>query len=160
MHRLVAVALLALGLVCLAGCGGSHSDGRQPATATRSDPQTVNALLRIARRFNSDYAANDDGPVYDRWDAPSRQTISRAQYIRRHRECPTAPGKATVHNAVRDGPWWLVHYSLSGTELTDYWRYQHGRWMFDLIRSDPQAARLYGLPAAQYLEAVGCAAHP
>jgi hypothetical protein len=64
-----------------------------------------------------------------------------------------------VQNAVRAGRWWLVHYSISGAQLTDYWRYEHGRWVFDLIRSNPQAVRLYRLPAAQYLAAVGCKAH-
>ena len=160
MRRLLAATALTLAIAGLNGCGGSAPTAAPPATAKHADPPTVQALLRIARQFNNDYAANDDSPVYDRWDTRSRKIISAAEYIRRHEECPTAPGQAIVRNAVPAGHWWLVHYSIAGTELTDYWRYEHGRWEFDLFRSNPQAVRLYRLPAAQYLKAVGCAAHP
>ena len=136
-----------------------------PSTASasstaRRDPPTRAALLRIARRFNNDYSANRVGAVYDRWDARSRRIISRTDYIRRHRECHTNPGHATIGGANRAGRWWLVHYAISEVHLTDYWRYEHGRWLFDLIRSNPQAVRLYRLPGSQYLAAVGCATSP
>ncbi|HWD63769.1 MAG TPA: hypothetical protein VG405_01220 [Solirubrobacteraceae bacterium] len=52
-----------------------------------------------------------------------------------------------------------MRYSISGAELTDYWSYQHGRWLFDLVRSNPQAVRLYRLSARKYFAAVGCGAH-
>lgn len=71
-----------------------------------------------------------------------------------HRARPT-----TIQGAVRVGHWWLVRYSISGPELTDYWTYERGRWVFDLVRSNPQAVRLYRLPAAKYFAAVGCAVH-
>src|SRR6266516_551819 len=50
-------------------------------------------LVRIAQAFNTNYDHNNDGPVYDRWDARSQAIISRAEYIRRHAECATAPHK-------------------------------------------------------------------
>jgi hypothetical protein len=65
-----------------------------------------------------------------------------------------------VRNAVPAGHWWLVHYAIAGTELTDYWQYEHGRWVFDLLGSNPQAVRLYQLPAARYFKAVGCSTDP
>lgn len=168
-HRrsvLVLVILVASGLLA-GGCGGTTSVSTTGAstgrTATipvhRPDPHTKRALLRIARQFNADYAANRDGAVYDRWDSRSQAVISRSEYVRRHRECPTAPGPATVEGASRAGSWWLVRYSISGIAMTDYWRYERGRWMFDLIRSNPQAVRLYRLPAEKYLQAVGCSGH-
>jgi hypothetical protein len=146
-------ALVVLACLTLAACGATT---RRAPSPVGHDPHTRQALLQIARRFNDDYAANRSGAVYDRWDARSRAIISRADYIRRHRECSTAPGPATVEDAVAAGGWWLVHYSISGTQLTDYWSYQHGRWTFDLPRSNPQAVGLYRLPARRYLAAVGC----
>jgi hypothetical protein len=160
MRRLVAATALTLAIGSVTACGGSRGAAALPASATHRDPPTAQALLRIARKFNEEYAANEDDAVYERWDARSREIISAGDYIRRHQECPTAPGAAIVRNAVRAGPWWLVHYSISGTNLTDYWRCEHGRWVFDLFRSNPHAVRLYRLPAAQYFAAIGCSAHP
>ena len=55
------------------------------------DPRTAAALLKIAAVFNNDYDDGDYGPVYDRWDARSQAIITRADYIRRHTECPSSP---------------------------------------------------------------------
>jgi hypothetical protein len=146
--RLVVAAALTLATLPLAA-GAS-------AAATPRDPHTTAALLRIARAFNRNYSANRVGAVYDRWDARSRRIISRAEYVRRHRECRTNPGAATIEGAARAGSWWLVHYSISEVGLTDYWRYEHGRWVFDLVRSNPQAVRLYRLSGPKYVAAIGC----
>jgi hypothetical protein len=159
MRRLVTATALALGVLSLNACAGTGPATPGTSAAAHGDPRTTQALLRIARRFNDDYSANRVGAVYDRWDARSRTIITRAAYVRRHRECHTNPGPATVEGATRAGRWWLVRYSISGTGLTDYWRYEHGRWVFDLFRSNPGAVRLYRLPGPQYLAAVGCAAH-
>lgn len=127
------------------------------ATHATSDPKTRQALLRIAVQFNNNYSANRDGLVYDRWDATSRAVISRAQYVKRHVECPTAPGHAVVEDASRaGGGYWRVRYSISGSQLTDYWHYEHGRWRFDLARSNPSSVGLYRLSFAAYAAAVGC----
>lgn len=115
--------------------------------------------MAIARRFNADYAANKDGLVYARWDARSRAVISAASYLRRHAECDTAPGPAVVESAVPEsGGFWRVDYAISGVQFADYWRYEGGRWRFDLVRSNPSAVRLYRLPFAAYARAVGCKA--
>lgn len=143
--------------VLIAGWAGTGTSTGSHSSPTTPDPRTRQALLRIAVRFNENYAANRDGLVYDRWDARSRLIISRAQYVLRHAECPTAPGRAVVDGAsqVTSG-FWRVLYSISGTQLTDYWRYEHGRWRFDLERSNPNAVKLYRLPFAAYAAAVGC----
>lgn len=151
--------VIAMG-VSAAGCtatgAGTSSSASSPVG--RSDPKTRQALLQIAVRFNDDYAANRDGLVYDRWDARSRMVIGRAAYVRRHRECPTAPGPAVVESAsVSTHGYWRVDYSISGIQLEDYWHYVGGRWLFDLPRSNPDAVRLYRLPFAKYAKAVGCA---
>jgi len=158
-HPLLLIMVLVFTMVLATGCGHTVPTAPKPAPRARHDPRTEHALLQIARQFNDDYAANRDAAVYDRWDAQSRAVIGRAAYIGRHRECPTAPGRATIQGSVHAGSWWLVHYSISGANLTDYWHYERGRWMFDLIRSNPQAVRLYRLPAAEYFKAVGCAGH-
>jgi hypothetical protein len=163
MHRRAMVILLLA--VALSACSSpAHRAIRtRPAAAatTRPDPGTTAALIRIAQVFNTDYTDNSDGPVWDRWDARSQAIISRAEYIRRHAECATAPqGPAHVEDAAR-GPnrTWLVHYEIGGQQLTDYWFYTRRRWEFDLILSNPDSARLYRLPFATYAAQTGCQAH-
>lgn len=177
MRRLTWVVLVLVGL--LSGCstvsspgpvGGSGavsshaaaSPSLQPSPSaspsSSPEPETAAALRSIAQTFNDEYGRNDDGPVYDRWDARSQAVISRAEYIRRHAECPTAPQTlARVISAV-PGPngSWLVNYEIGGQRLTDHWFYVGGRWVFDLLLSNPDAVALYQLPAAQYAVAVGC----
>lgn len=146
--RVVALALvLALATAC----------GSTVPSASRRDPHTVAALLKIARRFNANYSANRDGATYDRFDAASRAVIGRAEYVRRHKECPDAPGPSIVLGATRvAGGYWAVRYSISGTPLTDYWHYVGGHWRFSLVRSNPGAVTLYRLPAHRYFVALGC----
>ncbi len=141
--------------VALSGCGVAAPRAAPP----RRDPRTLAALVRVARAFNRDYQENRDGPVYDRWDRASRAIISRRAYVRRHRECPSAPGPAVVEGASPAAHgYWIVRYEIGGVALTDYWHYQDGRWVFNLARSNPSAVALYRLPFAAYARAVGC--HP
>jgi hypothetical protein len=155
--------LLAVTALCLAvaGCGAPAS---RPATSATTaaprthDPRTSAALLMIATAFNHEYDTGADGPVYDRWDARSQAVISRAEYIRRHKDCPSSPHQASkVESAVpgRHGAW-LVAYEIGGQQLTDYWFYVHGRWVFDLVLSNPGAVKLYRLSGQQYATATGC----
>jgi hypothetical protein len=167
MRRSGAVlALLALALTaCSAPSGRTAAAGphpAQPATTRPSpDPSTVAALIHIAQTFNDNYDGNNDGPVYDRWDARSQAVISRTEYIRRHAECRTAPQvPAQVESANRGkGGAWLVHYAIAGQQLTDHWYYAGRRWVFDLLLSNPDAARLYRLPFPKYAAQVGCHTH-
>ena len=151
-RRLVIVAstvvVIALTTVLLSYRGSSRES---------RDPYTRTALLAIATRFNNNYERNRVGLVYDRWDATSQAVISRVGYIRRHRQCPTTPGAATVEDASRATQgYWAVDYSISGLQFVDYWHYQHGRWHFNLARSNPGAIALYRLPFRAYARAVGC----
>lgn len=125
--------------------------------ATSSEPEQAHVLWVVATAFNRDYAANRPGAVYDRFDAASRAVISRGAYIRRHLECPDPPGAATTTGVARvRGGYWLVHYSIDGVTLTDYWRDLGGRWRFSLVRSNPDAVALYRLSFAAYARALGC----
>jgi hypothetical protein len=47
-------------------------------------------------------------------------------------------------------------YEIAGQQLTDYWFYVRGRWVFDLVLSNPDAVKLYRLSAQQYVAALGC----
>jgi hypothetical protein len=134
--------------VVLSAC--SNSSGESPRNAE--------TLMAVAQVFNDDYGHNNDGSVYDRWDARSRALITRPDYIRRHLECATAPKEpAHVENAAKDlGDAWLVRYEINNLRFTDYWFYVHGQWVFDLILSNPAAARLYRLPYAAYVHLLGC----
>jgi len=153
----LAGVLVAAALV--AGCGsGSASPGPVPTT---TDPPTVAALLRIAQVLNDNYDNGHFGAVYDRWDARSQALISRAEYIRRHALCaPATHAVAVVEGAARAaGNGWHVSYRINGSNLVDTWYYVRHRWMFDLILSNPDAARNYRLPFARYAAAVGCTVH-
>lgn len=145
-----------------AGCGGGAGTAAQAASRAVQppDPHTRYALISIAVAFNTNYAENRDGLVYDRWDSASQATITRAEYVRRHKRCPTAPGPAVVESATPiSGGFWRVRYAISGSQLVDYWQYVGGRWVFDLARSNPDAVKLYRLSFTAYARAVGCRSH-
>jgi len=162
------VAILALSGCSSSGAGPSSLTSSAPAGSTSPPPvaappvaperETAGQLLRVARVFNDEYGRNDDGPVYDRWDARSRAVISRADYIRRHLECATAPEAPAHVESARPGPGgeWLVRYEIGGQQFTDFWFYRDRHWVFDLLLSNPAAARLYRLPFARYATEVGC----
>jgi hypothetical protein len=129
-----------------------------PAVPLPPDPRTPAALLAIAAVFNNEYDSGDYGPVYARWDARSQAIITGAEYIRRHKECPSAPQTAAQVESATPGPHgaWIVDYEIGGQRLTDYWFYVHRRWVFDLVLSNPGSVRLYRMSPRQYVAAVGC----
>jgi hypothetical protein len=146
--RIFPIALVAAIVVVLSGCS-------QSPVAEAKDGKT---LMAIAQVFNDDYGRNNDGAVYDRWDIRSQAVITRADYIRRHAVCATAPQQtAHVESAVQgvDGSW-LVRYEISGLQFTDYWFYIRGTWVFDIILSNPAVLRLYRLPYKTYIHQLGC----
>lgn len=162
--RTVVVATLVAALsVGAAACGppaeraSQHRDGARDSLHS-SDPETARSLLHIARAFNEDYQRNRDAAVYGRWDAASRAIISQATFVRRHNECPNSPHVKVDTWGVDRGPGgsWLVHYSIDGQQSTDVWYYRHGRFVFDLPKSNPSAVRLYEASPSQYLKDVGC----
>jgi hypothetical protein len=113
------------------------------------DRQGVQSRLRH-RRLRARYA---------RWDARSQAIITRADYIRRHKDCPSGSHTLSQTESVSpDGPdgAWLVHYEIGGQQLTDYWFYVHRRWVFDLVLSNPSAVKLYRMSPQQYVAALGC----
>src|SRR5712691_7850068 len=101
-----AVSLAAGGLV--AGCSSGQGQGQTHAVASASplppDPRTAAALLKIATIFNNEYDRGDYGPVYARWDARSQAVITKAQYIKRHRDCPSAPHATALVESATPGP--------------------------------------------------------
>lgn len=150
--------LAALALAAASGLAGCTTKRLPTTPSTSPEPRTAKELLAVASIFNRDFAANNVGPVYARWDRRSRNTISEADYVLRHRECPSHPGTPVTESAAPSaGGWWEVHYSVDGVQLTDYWIYQAGGWRFDLVRSNPDAVTLYKLSTAAYMRAGGCA---
>src|SRR5205823_4268494 len=111
--------------------------------------------LGIAAAVNHDYDSGDYGPVYGRWDARSQAIIGRADYIRRHRNCRSPHAPSHPQGASPGGPngAWLVRFEVGGQRLTDYWFYVHRRWVFDVVLSNPDAARLYRMSPSQYVAA-------
>ena len=156
--RIAGALLTAAAVVVTAGCAGGRPPAASPAPLP-PDPRTGAALLRIAAAFNHDYDRGDYAPVYARWDARSRAIIGQADYIRRHRDCPSPPQPASVTESAGPGPRgaWLVHYEIGGQQLTDYWFYVRRRWVFDLVLSNPDAVRLYRMSPQRYAAAIGCA---
>lgn len=156
VHKKAAVAAAAVIIGLLVAVAVLTSLEARSVNPVR-DPGTRQALLHVATQFNNNYSANNDGPVYDRWDSTSQVIITRAQYEKRHVECPTPPGTATVESASRAAEdYWIVRYSIDGVQLTDYWHYQDGKWRFDLARSNPDAVKLYRMSFKDYARAVGC----
>lgn len=162
MVRLLMTAAAAAAVLLMAGCAAGQSQvaaapGRS-AVPPPADPQTAAALLKIATAFNNEYGSGDYEPVYGRWDARSQAIISEADYIRRHQECPGSPQPPARTETATPGAHgaWEVRYEIGGQQLTDYWFYVHRRWVFDLVLSNPDAVRLYRMPAPQYAAAVGC----
>jgi hypothetical protein len=159
MRLLLATAMAATTLVAV-GCTASAGRPTASAASLPPDPHTAAALLKIAATFNHDYDTGDFGPVYARWDARSQAIITRADYIQRHKDCPGGSQvPSQTESASPGGPQgaWLVRYELVGQQLTDYWFYFNHRWVFDLVLSNPDAAKLYRMSPGQYIAAVGCA---
>jgi len=154
----VLMATAAAAALFAAGCTAGPGRVTASSAPLPPDPRTASALLKIATRFNHEYDSGDYGPVYARWDARSQAIITRAGYIRRHRDCPGAPHAPSVTESDGPGPHgaWLVHYEIGGQQLTDYWFYVHRRWVFDLVLSNPSAVTLYKLSPAKYAAAIGC----
>ncbi len=90
MRLLMATAITAV-VMSAAGCAAGSGDPAATAGPMPSDPHTASALLKIATTFNHDYDTGDYGPVHARWDARSQAIITRADYIRRHQDCPGGP---------------------------------------------------------------------
>lgn len=175
----VLTTVIVCGCASTAGPGTTHQAGARAATSTpvatapasqppgaspspaATDPPTVRALLKVAQTFNNDYDDGHFGAVYDRWDARSQALITRSEYIRRHLLCaPATHAVAEVEGAVRGhGGTWLVSYRIQGATSVDTWYYVHHRWVFDIVRSNPAAARQYAMPFSQYASAVGCTVH-
>ena len=150
--------LLAVAAILCVGCTGHGTNPAARPSVSVRDLHTRAALLKIATVFNNDYDGGVYGPVWDRWDARSQAIITRADYIRRHAECPDSPQSATVEDAS-PGPngAWIVGYETGGVQLRDYWFYQNGRWVFDLPLSNPDSVPLYKLTPQQYVAEMGCA---
>ena len=158
--RLLAAVTVVATVLFAAGCTAGSSPPAGSSTSLPPDPHTPAALLKIATVFNHDYDTGDYGPVYARWDARSQAIITRADYIKRHKDCPSGSHTLSQTESVSPGgshgPW-LVHYEIGGQQLTDYWFYVHHRWVFDLPLSNPDAVKLYRMSSQQYVAALGCA---
>jgi hypothetical protein len=161
--RSCAAVIAAVTAMLAAGCtaGTVHPAAHPAASAAPRppDPRTTSALLKIATAFNNEYDSGDYGPVYARWDARSQDIITKAEYVRRHEECPSAPQAPAQVESASPGPGgaWLVDYEIGGQRLTDYWFYVRRRWVFDLVLSNPSSVRLYRMSSQQYAAAIGCA---
>jgi hypothetical protein len=151
VRRLLIAAAVAAALLA-AGCTASTGHPAAPLALLPPD-RHIAALFKIAAAFNHDYDTGDYGPVYARWDARSQAIITRADYITRHKDCPS--GSQTLSHTESVGPSgrggaWLVHYEI------DYWFYVHRRWLFDLVLSNPDAVKLYRMSPSQHAVALGC----
>src|SRR5215469_12391102 len=111
--RLLSMIVVSAMTLLMAGCSASSGNPAVSQSPLPPDPHTAAALLTIARSFNHDYDTGDYRPVYARWDARSQTIITRADYIKRHRDCPGGPQSLSQTESIgRGGPHraWLVHY--------------------------------------------------
>ena len=144
MKRPLVVIAVAVMVLLAAGCAAGTAHPAASSTPLPPDRHTTSALLKIATVLNHDYDTDNYGPVYARWDARSQAIITRADYIRRHKDCPGGSHTLSQTESVSPGPpgAWLVHYEIGGQQLTDYWFYVQRRWVFDLVLSNPDAVSL------------------
>jgi hypothetical protein len=156
--RLIIAIAVAAAVVLAAGCAAGTAHPAASSAPLPPDRHTASALPKIATVFNHDYDTGNYGPVYARWDARSQAIITRADYIRRHEDCPGGSHTLSQTESVSTGLHraWLVHYQIGGQQLTDYWFYVHPRWVFDLVLSNPGAVKLYRMTPNQYAVALGC----
>ena len=157
MRVLIAITVAAM-VLFTAGCTAGMAHPAASPAPLPPDPHTAAALLKIAAAFNHEYDTGDYGPVCTRWDARSQAIITRADYIKRHKDCPSGSHTLSQTETVSPGPHgaWLVHYEIGGQQLIDYWFYAHRRWVFDLLLSNPGAVKLYRMSPQQYAAALGC----
>jgi len=128
------------------------------SSGNEGEPATASQLRHVATQFNLDYQGNDDGLVWERFDAASKAVITQARYVRWHQDCRTAPGPATILDVSQTSSnWWVVTYQISGVTLHDYWHQQDDRWRFSLVRSNPSAVSLYSSTYSAYAQEMGCA---
>ena len=118
MRLLIATVVITVALFA-AGCTAGTGHTAAPAASLPPDPHTAPALLRIATVFNHDYDTGDYGPVYTRWDARSQAIITRADYIRRHRDCPSGSRTLSQDRERQPGTAWGMagDYEIGGQQL-------------------------------------------
>jgi hypothetical protein len=117
MCRIIATAVAAAALF-VAGCTAGTAHPVMSPAPLPPDPHTASALLKIAKVFDHDYDTGDYGPVYTRWDARSQAIITRADYIKRHKDCPSGSHTLSQTESVSAGGprgAWLVHYEIGAS---------------------------------------------
>lgn len=148
----VGILAVTLGLTAVRHCGDGALElesfsGPTIASSTATDFSTVQRQLRhqqgrvgvrsMGRAKPGDHQSRGVSPTSSRM--------------------PHSAGVAKVESAIRTLiGYWKVDYVIGGTRLIDYWHYVRGRWLFDLLRSNPAAVLVYRLPAHEYVVAVGC----
>jgi hypothetical protein len=145
------------GLVRGGLCGGHGSAGRVPGAAATGSAHRV-GLAEDRRGVQPRLRHRRLRTCLHAWDARSQAIITRAGYIKRHKDCPGGSQALSQTESVSPGGphgAWLVH-EIGGQQLTDYWFYVHWRWVFDLVLSNPDAVKLYRMSPQQYVAALGC----
>jgi hypothetical protein len=160
MRRLLALAAIAVALFA-AGCTAGMAHPAASSAPLPPDAHTASALLKVATVFDHDYDSGDYAPVYARWDARSQAIITRADYIARHKDCPSgSPTLSQTESVSLGGPHGagLVYYEISRRPAAD---------RLLVLRPPPvgvrpraeQPRRGQALPdiPRQYVAALGCA---
>ena len=119
MTRLLIAITVAAAALFAAGCTADTAHPAMSPSPLPPDPHTASALLKIATVFNHDYDTGDYGPVYARQDARSQAVITRANYIRRHQDCPggsyTLSQTESVSTGGPDGTWLVLTRSAASS---------------------------------------------
>jgi len=119
VRRLFVTIAAAAAVLLAAGCTAGHRSSGRIRGAVAPDPHTASALMKIAATFNHDYDTGDYVPVYSRWDARSQAIIIRADYIKRHKDCPGGPQTLSQTESVspggRRGRGWCITRSAASS---------------------------------------------
>ena len=102
MRRLLVASAVAAALFA-AGCTAGTAHPAASVAPLPPDPHTASALLKIATAFNHEYDTGDYEPVYARWDSRSQAVITRADYIKRLKDCPGSSDALSQTESVTPG---------------------------------------------------------
>lgn len=121
------------------------------------EPQTAGELRKVATTFHRDFSLDRPRAMYPYFDSATRRVVSESKYAHLLGVCPGVSGTATITSVQRgSNGWWRVYYQIHHVSYVEYWRYETGRFVFDLPRSHPSAVKLYHLSLPRYATALGC----
>lgn len=124
---------------------GTSSAASPSTSATKApgQPRTVAAVRTAATRAFDAYAGGDYGEFWDTWTSQAKQVVSRRDYVRRFKLCPSAATglRITIQKVTLAGSRASVRTARSILVQTYTFAYQSGRWRYQPLTEQLQPYR-------------------